>query len=101
MPTEPMWASTRRRASSILRLRGLVTPESPEATRICREDINEVIAAFVQDRTIAERGLFDEETAPEELTQMRMGMIVRERYPDLSPKPTGRRFGNMPSPRST
>ncbi len=67
-----------------LEIKGLVTPESPEATRICREDINEVIAAFVQDRTIAERGLFDEETAPEELTQMRMGMIVRERYPDLS-----------------
>jgi hypothetical protein len=67
-----------------LEIKGLVTPESPEATRICREDINEVIAAFVQDRTIAERGLFDEETAPEELTQMRMGVIVRERYPDLS-----------------
>jgi hypothetical protein len=67
-----------------LEIKGLVTPESPEATRICREDINEVIAAFVQDRTIAERGPFDEETAPEELTQMRMGMIVRERYPDLN-----------------
>ena len=67
-----------------LEIKGLVTPESLQATRICREDINEVIAAFVQDRTIAERGLFDEETAPEELTQMRMGMIVRERYPDLS-----------------
>jgi len=65
-------------------IRGLVTPESPEATRICREDINEVIAAFVQEKTIAERGLFDEETAPAELNQMRMGMIVRERYPDLS-----------------
>src|ERR1700730_11890815 len=67
-----------------LEIKGLVTPESPEATRICREDINEVIAAFVQDRTIAERALFDEETAPEELTQMRMGMIVKERYSDLS-----------------
>src|SRR5271165_6944854 len=65
-------------------IRGLVTPESPEATRICREDINEVIAAFVQEKTIAERGLFDEETAPAELNQMRMSMIVRERYPDLS-----------------
>jgi hypothetical protein len=43
-----------------------------------------VIAAFVQERTTAERGLFDEETAPAELTQMRMGMIVRDRYPDLS-----------------
>ena len=31
-----------------------------------------------------ERGLFDEETAPEELTQVRMGKIVRDRYPDLS-----------------
>ncbi len=65
-------------------IKGLVTPESPEATRICREDINEVIAAFVQEKTIAERGLFDEETAPAELTQMRMGNIVRERYPELS-----------------
>jgi len=65
-------------------IKGIVTPESPEATRICREDINEVIAAFVQEKTIAERGLFDEETAPAELTQMRMGMIVRDRYPDLS-----------------
>ncbi len=65
-------------------IKGLVTPESPEATRICREDINEVIAAFVQEKTIAERGLFDEETEPVELTQMRMGNIVRERYPELS-----------------
>jgi hypothetical protein len=67
-----------------LEIKGLVTPESPEATRICREDIDEVIAAVVQEKTIAERGLFDTETVPEELTQMRMGMIVRERYPDLS-----------------
>ncbi|MFZ1965261.1 MAG: DEAD/DEAH box helicase [Roseiarcus sp.] len=67
-----------------MEIKGLVTPQSSEATRICREDINEVIAAFVQDKPTAERGLFDEETAPAELTQMRMGMIVRDRYPDLS-----------------
>lgn len=67
-----------------LEIKGLVTPESLQATRICREDINEVIAPFVQDRTIAERGLFDKETVPEELTQLRLGIIVRERYPDLS-----------------
>jgi hypothetical protein len=66
-------------------IKGLVTPESPEATRICREDLNEVITAFVQDRTALERGLFDREnTVPEELTQLRMGKIVRDRYPDLS-----------------
>ena len=63
---------------------GLAEPSSPEATRICREDLNEVIAAFVQDKRTAERGLFDEETAPQELTQERMGKIVRDKYPDLT-----------------
>ncbi len=63
---------------------GLATPGSPEATRICREDLNEVLTAFVQNRSALERGLFDAgNTLPEELTQMLMGKIVRERYPDL------------------
>ena len=66
-------------------LNGLVVPSSPEASRVCREDLNEVITAFVQDKTALERGLFDREnTVPEELTQIRMGKIVRERYPELS-----------------
>ncbi|KUR71853.1 DEAD/DEAH box helicase [Novosphingobium fuchskuhlense] len=63
---------------------GLVEPKSPEATRICQEDINEVIAAFVQTKATVERGLFDEETPPQELTQVAMGKIVRDRYPELS-----------------
>ncbi|UEO00422.1 DEAD/DEAH box helicase family protein [Acidiferrobacter thiooxydans] len=64
----------------------LTMPESPEASRVCREDLNEVITAFVQDKSALERGLFDQEnTLPEELTQLRMGKIVRERYPELSP----------------
>lgn len=63
---------------------GLVEPKSPEATRICQEDLNEVIAAFVQTKTVAERGMFDEETPPQELTQVAMGKIVRDKYPDLS-----------------
>lgn len=62
---------------------GLATPKSDQATRICKQDLNEVIAAFVQDKTALERGLFDEELVPEELTQLRMGKIVRERYPEL------------------
>ena len=66
-------------------INGLVEPTTPEATRVCREDLNEVITAFVQDKTALERGLFDREnTVPEELTQLRMGKIVRERYPDMS-----------------
>ena len=66
-------------------INGLVTPQSPEATRICKEDLNEVVTSFLQDKTVLERGLFDtDNTLPEELTQLRMGKIVRERYPDLS-----------------
>lgn len=64
---------------------GLVKPESAEATRICKEDLNEVVTSFLQDNTVLERGLFDKEnTLPEELTQLRMGKIIRERYPNLS-----------------
>jgi len=66
-------------------INGLVTPHSPEASRICREDLNEVVTSFLQEKTVLERGLFDKEnTLPEELTQLRMGKIVRERYPELS-----------------
>jgi hypothetical protein len=63
---------------------GLVVPKSPEASRIVQEDLNEVIAAFVQTKAIAERGMFDEETPAQELTQVAMGKIVRDRYPDLT-----------------
>ncbi|MDP2244722.1 DEAD/DEAH box helicase [Pseudomonas sp.] len=66
-------------------IKGLITPQSTEATRICKEDLNEVVTSFLQDKTVLERGLFDKEnTLPEELTQLRMGKIVRERYPELS-----------------
>jgi superfamily II DNA or RNA helicase len=64
-------------------IKGLTLAKSQEATRICQEDLNEVIAAFVQDKTAIERGLFDEELVPEELTQMRMGKIVKDKYPAL------------------
>ncbi|EAQ99174.1 DEAD/DEAH box helicase [Congregibacter litoralis] len=64
-------------------IKGLTEPKSEEASRICEEDLNEVIASFVQDKTTVERGLFDEELVPEELTQVRMGKIIKERYPEL------------------
>lgn len=66
-----------------IEIKGLAEPRSIEATRICREDLNEVIAAFVQDKTAIERGLFDEELVPEELTQVRMGKIIKDKYPEL------------------
>jgi len=66
-----------------LEIKGLAEPKSPEAGRICREDLTDLITAFVQDKPTIERGLFDEELVPEELTQVRMGKIVKEKFPDL------------------
>lgn len=71
-----------------IEIKGLVEPKSKEAERICQEDLNEVITAFVQDKPTLERGLFDGQEAggelvPEELTVMRMGKIIKDRYPEL------------------
>jgi hypothetical protein len=67
----------------LIEIKGLAEPKSEEAVRICQEDLNEVIATFVQDKTTIERGLFDDELVPEELTQVRMGKIIKEKFPDL------------------
>jgi superfamily II DNA or RNA helicase len=57
----------------------------PEAARICREDLNDVIAAVVQDKDTLSKGLFDaENTMPQETTQVRIPKIIRDRYPELS-----------------
>ncbi len=66
-----------------IEIKGLTVPKSEDAKRICKEDLNEVIAAFAQDKQTIERGLFDEETVPQELTQIRMGKIIKDKYPEL------------------
>ena len=71
-----------------IEIKGLAEPKSKEAERICQEDLNEVITAFVQDKQTLERGLFDGdhaggETLAEELTQVRMGKIVGAKFPEL------------------
>jgi superfamily II DNA or RNA helicase len=72
-----------QRGTFQIEIKGLTEPKSEEATRICQQDLNEVIAAFVQDKTAIERGLFDQELVPEELTQLRMGKIIKDKYPEL------------------
>jgi hypothetical protein len=47
-----------------IEINGLASPKSEEAQRICLQDLNEVIAAFVQDKSTIERGLFDAELVP-------------------------------------
>lgn len=66
-----------------LEINGLVEAKSEKAQRICQDDLNEVITAYVQDKDTVERGLFDEEVVPEELTQVRMGKIIKDKYPEL------------------
>lgn len=66
-----------------IEIKGLVEPSTDAAKRIIKEDLNEVIATFLQDKTAAERGIFDEDLVPEELTVVRMGKIVRDKYPEL------------------
>lgn len=66
-----------------IEIKGLAEPKSEDARRICDEDLNEVIATFVQDKPALEKGLFDTETVPEELTQVRLGKIIKEKYPEL------------------
>lgn len=66
-----------------IEISGLLEPKSDAAKRIVEEDLNEVIATFLQDKTSIERGLFDPDLIPEEITQVRMGKIVQEKYPEL------------------
>lgn len=66
-----------------IEVKGLAAPKSAEAQRICSEDLNEIIAPLLQKKSVVERGLFDEETVPQEITQVEMGKIIQERFPDL------------------
>ena len=69
-----------------IEIKGLAEPKSKEAARICQEDLNEVIAAFVQDKTAIERGLFDEELVPEELTRFAWARSSRTNIPNSTRK---------------
>lgn len=67
-----------------MEINGLAMPTSEEARRICREDLNELVTAFVQDEKTVQIGMFDKETPPQEITQVRMGKIIKEKYPALT-----------------
>jgi superfamily II DNA or RNA helicase len=82
-PSRPNIGINERTGEVQLEITGLAEPRSKEATRICREDLNEVIACFIQDENAVARGIFDRELVVEELTQLRMGKIVKDKYPEL------------------
>jgi superfamily II DNA or RNA helicase len=66
---------------------GLAEPRSEQAKRIISQDLNELVAAVVQDKEIIEHGVFDSEMREQgqghQITQEQVGKIVRERHPDL------------------
>jgi len=68
-----------------IEIKGLIEPTTDRAKKVCQDDINDLIASFVQDRPTMARGLFTppEDVIPEEFTQVRMGKIIKDRYPDL------------------
>ena len=68
-----------------IEIKGLAQPTTDKGRQACEDDINDIIATFVQDRRTVETGLFTEkdELVPEELTVQRMGKVIRDRYPDL------------------
>ena len=66
-----------------IEIAGLTEPRSDKARRIIAQDLNELIAAVVQDKETIEHGIFDKEMMPQEITQIQVGKIVRERHPDL------------------
>jgi superfamily II DNA or RNA helicase len=66
-------------------IKGLVEPKSVEAQRIVKEDLLELVTAFVQDTKTVQDGMFNQEQVPpQEITQLRMGKIVKEKYPTLT-----------------
>jgi superfamily II DNA or RNA helicase len=68
-----------------IEIAGLAEPRSEQAKRIISEDLNELVAAVVQDKETIEHGVFDGEMREmgQEITQIQVGKIVRERHPDL------------------
>lgn len=68
-----------------MEIKGLVEPKSAEAQRIVKEDLLELVTAFVQDTKTVQDGLFNQDEVPaQEITQLRMGKIVKEKYPTLT-----------------
>ena len=65
----------------IVEIKGLIKPRSEEAQRVCRDDINEIVAEVVQDKRSMERAIFDPETLAEEITLVRVGSYCKKTLP--------------------
>ncbi|MBW0159683.1 DEAD/DEAH box helicase [Sedimentimonas flavescens] len=68
-----------------IEIKGLITPSSEKAQKACEDDINDIVASFVADRATVAKGIFTpaDDLVTEEITQLKMGKVIRDRYPDL------------------
>ena len=97
--------SITKRDSSMSRSRDSRCRRERRPSGICNEDLNEVIAAFAQDKVAVERGLFDEELVPEEPDpgtdgQDRPGTVPRTHGSRSGGGAPTRRRGPEPHPES-
>ena len=83
-PAKPNVGVNKETGQIQIEITGLAEPKSEEAQRIVKDDLNDLVAAFTQDTRTVERGIFDTEVVPEELTQVAMGKIVATKYPNES-----------------
>lgn len=63
---------------------GLQEPKSPEAKRICENDLQDlIIAPLYQNTKVAEQAVFNEEYIPEQITLLDVAKIVKKKCPNL------------------
>ena len=74
----------RESGSFEIEVNGLVDPKSNQAKHVCKAEIDEVIAKFIQDSRSVEKGIFDSDVIPQDITQVAMGKVVKSIYPNFS-----------------
>ncbi len=67
-----------------IEIKGLAMPKSVEAKRICEGGLMDLVGALIQDKEALAHGILNEEVIPAELTQVRMGKIIKNRHPSLN-----------------
>jgi superfamily II DNA or RNA helicase len=66
-----------------IEIKGIAEP-SEKAAQIIHDDMNDIITKLVQNKTAVERGMFDDDLVPEEITQVLLTNIITEMNPDLN-----------------
>lgn len=69
-----------------IEIEGLAEPTTADGKAVCDEGIKDLVADFLGNEKIGQRGLFNPSGVPEEQTVLGAMNIVRARHPNLSPE---------------